>query len=375
MKTAFIYSEGFASVIYGTNHPMKPARLKLTYELVKATGLLDQSQARLVEGRDATEKEMLSFHTPGYLRSLKEANTGMIPTDGLEHDLGYGDNPVFKGVYDWSVLCTGSSVRAAELVASGEVNTAFNISGGLHHAMPNRASGFCYINDPVVAINRLIEEGQRIVYVDIDAHHGDGVEYAYYESDRVLTISMHESGQWLFPGTGNVTDLGLGEGRGFSVNLPLMPGTGDELYLEAFDLFVPHFIDAFSPDILVTQLGVDSFSGDPITHLNLTTIGFEELIKRFLGMNLPWLALGGGGYNLSNVARAWTVAWAVMNSIEPPEIIPPELMDANRDIFETDLIRDKESVQPTLLKPDRKDILKKIEYLMREALPVVKNRR
>jgi len=377
MDARFIYSERFSSVTYGAAHPMRPVRLGLTMELITATGLLagaDTPDPRLVEAREATAGEILTFHTPEYLETLKEANTGLIPVKGPAHGLGYGDNPVFRGVYDWSAICSGASVQAAELVAGKEADVAFNIGGGLHHAMPDRASGFCYINDPVLAINRLLDEGLRVAYVDIDAHHGDGVEYAYYETDRVLTISIHESGQWLFPGTGHVTDTGLGEGRGFAVNLPLEPGTGDGLYVEAFDSLVPPFIEAFAPDALVTQLGVDSFSSDPITHLDLTVGGFEELVKRFRGMGIPWVALGGGGYDLSNVARAWTVAWAVMCGVEPPERIPASMMEANRDIFSTDSIREDEKAGPRPGRPDAGEVERRIEYLMREALPEVRKK-
>jgi len=375
MKTAFIYSDRFSSYYYGPDHPMKPVRLRLTYELIRELGLESLPGSSLVEARKATESEILLFHTNEYLRVLKEANGGLIPVDGPAHGLGFGDNPVFNGIYDWSCYSTGASVQAASLVASGEADAAFNIAGGLHHAMPGRASGFCYINDAAVAIKHLVSLGKRVAYVDIDAHHGDGVEYAFYDTDSVLTISLHESGQWLFPGTGLVTDTGIGEGCGYSVNMPLPPGTCDELYLKVFDSVVPPFIDAFKPDILVTQLGVDSFETDPITHLSLTTRSFEVMLRRFRSLGLPWVALGGGGYDLSNVARAWTLAWALINGIEAPDDIPEEFIRKNLDIFRTAFLRDPAITPFPLNKEDLDCIEKDLGYLKDTVLPLVKNDR
>lgn len=370
MKTAFLYSEKFGSVYYGSAHPMKPVRLKLTYELIRELKLDTLPDSKIVEAKKAKEQDLLLFHTPEYIRILKEANNGIIPVEGPAHGLGFDDNPVFNGVYDWSCYSAGASLQAADLVAGGTANTAFNIAGGLHHAMPNRASGFCYINDAAVAIKHLVNLGKRVVYVDIDAHHGDGVEYAFYDTGKVLTISLHESGQWLFPGTGFVTDTGIGEGKGFSVNLPFPPNTCDELYLRGFNEIVPPFIEAFRPDILVTQLGVDSFETDPITNLSLTTHSFEAMVKAFRSFNMPWVALGGGGYDLSNVARAWTLAWAIMNDVEAPDTIPKDFIERNGDIFRSEFLRDK-PVTPFPINKDDLDCLERdIRYLKTEVLPL-----
>ena len=333
---------------------MKPERLRLTRELIEALGLGELPSSEFVEARSASIEELLLFHTPEYLKILKEADSGIIPADGAEHGLGYSDNPVFKGVFEWSALCAGASLQAAELVASGKADIAFNISGGLHHAMPERASGFCYINDAAIAIKYLAGLGKRVAYVDIDAHHGDGVEAAFYDTDAVLTVSVHESGEWLFPGTGAATDIGTGAGRGFSVNVPLPPFAGDELFLKAMDEVVVPVIEAFSPDILVTQLGVDTFDTDPITHLRLTTGGFEKALSRFRSMNLPWVALGGGGYDIGNVARAWTLAWAIMNDVEAPNIIPEDFLRRKSWIFRNTLLRDEPIVQE--IAPDEKSV-------------------
>ncbi len=373
-KTAFVYSDRFGSFYYGIEHPMKPVRLRLTAELIGSLGLSNLPSARMVEARSATGEELLLFHTPEYLKVLKEANTGIIPVGGAQHGLGYGDNPVFNGVYEWSALCAGASLQAASLVADGKADIAFNISGGLHHAMPNRASGFCYINDAAIAIKHLVALGKTVAYVDIDAHHGDGVEFAFYDTNRVLTLSIHESGQWLFPGTGLVTDIGVNSGRGFAVNLPLPPSTGDEVFLKAFDEAIVPFIEEFQPDILVTQLGVDSFETDPITHLSLTTNSFEKVIERFSSLEVPWVALGGGGYDLSNVARAWTLAWAIMNDVVPTNVIPAEFIRKNGEIFRNAFLRDI-PIAPYILSSEELSTLEAdISYLRNTVLPLVSAR-
>ncbi len=322
MKTAFLYSEKFGSFSYGPAHPMKPERLRLTYDLIRHLELIDEG--KLVEARRATDAEITTFHSPEYLRSLKAADSGVETSEGAPYGLGFGDNPVFPGVFEWSSYSAGASVQAAELVATGKADIAFNICGGLHHAMKERASGFCYINDAVLAINYLLSIGKRVAYIDIDAHHGDGVERAFFDTNQVLTISLHESGDYLFPGTGYSRDIGTGAGEGFSVNLPLPPYTGDALFTRGIIEVVTPFIEAFSPDLLVTQLGVDSMKSDPITHLNLTSNAFEGAVWVLKSLGLPWVALGGGGYDLTNVARCWTLAWAVMLGAELPDMLEEE---------------------------------------------------
>jgi len=222
----------------------------------------------------------------------------------------------------------GASLQAAQIVEAGASPVAFNIAGGLHHGMPSRASGFCYLNDVVVAIDYLLARGKRVAYVDIDTHHGDGVQAAFYRTNAVLTISLHESGRYLFPGTGFEPEIGEGEGRGYSVNVPLHPFTDDEIFLWAFQQVVPPLISAYQPDILVTQLGVDTFRSDPLSHLELTTGGFCTMVEAFRRMGLPWLALGGGGYDVPNVPRAWTLAWAIMNDRPLPNELPEAYLEA-----------------------------------------------
>lgn len=326
MKTAFLYSREFEKFDYGPSHPLKTFRLKLAYDLIKAYGLLSLPDTRYVEAVMADEDDLAMFHDREYLEVLKAANAGISVAGAGYYGLGAGDNPVFKGLFDWSRLVTGASLQAAEMVDRGEVEIAFSMSGGLHHAMPSRAAGFCYINDPVIAIMSLLKKGRRVAYIDIDAHHGDGVQEAFFATDRVLTISIHETGRMLFPGTGFKEDLGEGEGRGYSVNVPVPPSSDDEIFLYAFNEIVPPLIEKFSPDIVVSQLGVDSFSNDPLAHLNYTNNGFCEAVRKIKEISPKWVALGGGGYDVTAVGKAWTLAWAIMNGVQIPDELPGDFV-------------------------------------------------
>ena len=325
-RTAFIYSERYQHFDYGPGHPLRIERLALTYELCRSYGLLDLPTTRLIEARDATEDEVVSFHRPDYLDVFRAADRGN-PTPNLwDYGLGTSDNPAFPGMYGWSLLSTGASLQAMALVDSGEVGCAFNMAGGLHHAAASRAAGFCYINDAAVVIQHLLHRGRRVAYVDIDAHHGDGVQFGFYETDQVLTISIHESGETLFPGTGFAEEIGRGRGIGYAVNVPLLAGSDDEIFLWAFDQVIPPLLTAFNPDVVVTQLGADTHRTDPLTNLAMTTTGFAEAVRRLQPLSRRWIALGGGGYNLENVPRSWTLAWATMNHLEVPDDMPESFL-------------------------------------------------
>ncbi|MBI4610113.1 MAG: acetoin utilization protein AcuC [Candidatus Rokubacteria bacterium] len=329
MNTALIYSEQYGRFDYGPTHPLRMERLGLTWRLMEAYGLTTLPHAKVLAPEPAAEAIIERFHTREYLEVLKAVSAGLQVPGAARYGLGYGDNPVFPGVWDVSCLVAGGSLLAAKLVAEGEIERAFHFAGGLHHAMPARASGFCYIDDPVLAILALRERGWRVAYVDIDAHHGDGVQFAFYRDPGVLTISTHERGDRLFPGTGFVEELGEGPGRGYAVNLPLEAFTDDEVYAEGFEAVVPPLVRAFAPDVVVAQLGIDSHRTDPLTHLALSVQGFARTVKRIVELAPRLVALGGGGYDLANVARAWSAAWAVLNGIELspelPALARPEL--------------------------------------------------
>jgi len=325
--TAFIYSERYQDFDYGPGHPLRNSRLALTHALCRAYGLLGLPTTRLIETRSATDAEVAFFHRADYLDVLRAADRGHLAPHLWQYGLGTADNPVFPGVYEWSLLTTGGSLQAMELVDSGQVDRAFSMAGGLHHAAAARASGFCYINDAAVIIKHLVRRGRRVAYVDIDAHHGDGVQFAFYDTDQVLTISIHESGETLFPGTGFVEEIGTGPGTGYSVNIPLLAGSDDVIFVWAMDQVVAPLLTAFRPDVVVTQLGADTHRTDPLTNLALTTDGFAEAVRRLRPLCRRWIALGGGGYHLENVPRSWTLAWAIMNE----QAIPDELPAAFRE--------------------------------------------
>ena len=372
-KTAFIYTDAYLQYDYGGQHPLKPYRLKLTYELIKAYGLLDLPETQLLTPEKALRQELERIHTPDYLDVLEDADKGIEKQAYHKYGLGTGDNPVFPGVYQWSLLTTGGSLQAARWVEGKKVSTAFNIAGGLHHAMPGRASGFCYINDPAVAIAWLMDQGYRIAYIDLDVHHGDGVQAAFYDTDQVLTIDLHESGQFRFPGTGFETEIGEGKGKGYSVNLPFLARADDEIYLYGFSEIVPPLLKAYKPDFVVTQLGVDSFHDDPLATMLLTTNGFSRVVSQIKDLAPRWIALGGGGYNLSNVARAWTLAWAIMNGVQLPDELPASVLP----LFEKVGYKEKTLRDPEIrTKPeDRDNILKaldkSIKYLKDTVFPIL----
>ena len=322
-RAAFVYDDAMSRHILRPDHPMRPVRLRHTYELLDAYGAFDGADSRLVAPTMAGETEVGAFHSRDYIAAVRTFSLGL--TGYQPQRLGFaqgGDNPTYPGMYEAAMLSTGATLTAARLVADGAATVAFNISGGLHHAAARHASGFCVFNDPVVAIKYLLGRGLRVAYVDIDAHHGDGVQDAFYDDPRALTISVHESGRYLFPGTGFAGETGAGAGAGYAVNLPLYPYTDDEIYLEAFEAIVPPLVQAFAPDILLTQLGIDSYHTDPLTHLQVTSRGFCAAVERLGGLGYPWLATGGGGYDIGAVVRCWTLAYGVMCGAEWPDRIP-----------------------------------------------------
>jgi len=297
-------------------------RLGLTWRLMQAYGLTRLPGTTVHAPTPAGEGDIAVFHEPEYLEVLRAADSGAQPPRGSAFGLGAGDNPVFPGVWEAARLVAAGSLLAADLIARGEADRVFHFAGGLHHALRERASGFCYVNDAVLAILRLRERGLRVAYVDIDAHHGDGVQYAFYGDPHVLTISTHERGERLFPGTGFVHELGEGDAAGFSVNLPLEAYTDTQVYLPAFEAVVPPLLARFKPDVIVAQLGIDSHRTDPLTHLALDIQGFAKAFARIVSLAPRLIALGGGGYDIRNVARGWTAAWAVLNGVELPAGLP-----------------------------------------------------
>lgn len=326
-RAAFVYEESQSRHVLSEDHVLQPNRLQLTYELLQCYGAFEDSL--LVAPRMADEEELLFFHTRDYVDAVKSLSLGENRFNPATYNFFEdGDNPPYEGMYEVSATAVGASLVAAELVASGQVDAAFNISGGLHHAAPDHASGFCIFNDVVVAILSLVKRGLRVAYVDIDAHHADGVQNAFYESDQVLKISLHEWGRYLFPGTGGVSEIGKGAGTRYTVNLPFFPYTGDEVYVWAFTEVVPPLVQSFKPDILVTQLGCDTHYLDPLTHFMLTTEGFTTVVKELKRLAPKWVAVGGGGYEMGVVARAWALAYGIMTDRDWPDEIPTSFRES-----------------------------------------------
>lgn len=369
---AFIYSSRFSEYSYGEEHPFKVLRYRLTYDLICELGLLSPPNVRLAECSPLPEDLLLSFHRQDYLDTLKAFSREEVPRANFLYGLGDVENPVFQGMYEWALLGGGGTLEAARQVVDQGCRLAFSMAGGYHHAHSARASGFSYLNDAVVAINTLVKRGLRVAYVDIDAHHGDGVQEAFYATDRVLTISLHESGEDFFPYTGFVHEMGRDAGYGYSANVPFSPHSDDLIFEQAFRRIVLPLLGAFSPDVLVTQMGVDALRTDPLTRLEFTTGALEFAVKSFLGMGIPWVAIGGGGYDKINVARAWTLIWAAMIGAQVPDRLPPGFVEmASRLGHPVDRLRD----QPRLAHPDdfaraQKALEKTLAFLERRLFPL-----
>jgi acetoin utilization protein AcuC len=310
------WDEALLSYDLGPDHPLAPVRVELTMALARELGVLDAPGVAIVPVTPATDGQLESVHDPAYIAVVRAALEA-DPVFLRRHGFASPDNPVVPGLHEASALIAGASVRAAEAVWRGEAEHAANMAGGLHHAMRARASGFCVYNDPAIAIARLLELGaERVAYVDVDVHHGDGVQAAFYDDPRVLTISLHETPVSLFPGTGRPDETGAKGAEGMSVNVALPPYTGDEGWLRAFDAVVPPLLKQFAPEILVTQLGCDSHQLDPLAHLELSVdaqrtaiAALHDLAHQHAGGR--WLLLGGGGYALVEVVpRTWASALA-----------------------------------------------------------------
>ena len=321
-----IWDERYLAYDFG-DHPLNPVRLDLTIRLARELGVLDRLDVRPPEPAD--EQQLLTIHDADYLAAVRTASSDQT-FEG--YGLGTTDDPVFPGMYDASALVAGGSAQAALAMWRGEAEHAVNIAGGLHHAMRRYASGFCIFNDVALAIRTLLAEGvQRIAYVDIDVHHGDGVQAAFYDDPRVLTISLHQDPRTLFPGTGLPSDVGAGDAEGTAVNVALPPGTEDVGWLREFRAIVPGAVLVFKPDVLVTQCGCDTHHEDPLANLELTVDGQRTAIAALHRLahevaGGKWVAFGGGGYGLVRcVPRTWThlLAEATGTPVDPETAIPP----------------------------------------------------
>jgi acetoin utilization protein AcuC len=323
------WDERLTGYDFGPGHPLAPVRVELTMALARELGVLAQPSVSVLDPAPAEQDELELVHDPAYIDAVRQA--GRDGMGNLRYGLGTPDNPVFAGMHEASALVVGATLAAARAVWPDAAQHAVNIAGGLHHAMRRLASGFCVYNDPAIAISALLDAGaRRVAYVDLDVHHGDGVQAAFYHDPRVLTISLHEHPATLFPGTGLASEIGSGDGRGYAVNMPLPAFTGDAGWLRAFDAVVPPLLRAFRPEVLVSQHGCDSHRLDPLAHLELSidaqrraALMVHDLAHDVCGGR--WLLTGGGGYELVQVVpRSWThlLAVAAGDPVDPARAVP-----------------------------------------------------
>ncbi len=324
---AFVYAPQLSAYRLSDTHPFKPIRLELTRSLLEACGLLNA--AHLSAPEPFTEAQLLALHDAEFIAAVRAVSSGKNAPDATHYGLGTPDNPIFPGMHEVVMNVCGASLSAVRLVASGERTRAVNFSGGLHHAGRALMSGFCTYNDVALAVHEAVTRyGLRVAYIDLDAHHGDGVQDFFYDSGEVMTVSVHESGRYLFPGTGFTYEVGRGAGRGLSVNVPLEPFSEDDSYLELLETILPRALEVFSPDLIVLQAGADMHRRDPLSNLHLSAQGVaasyrlvSRLADRFCGGRL--VATGGGGYDPYHaVPRVWSLLWSVLSRQDAPVNVP-----------------------------------------------------
>ncbi len=337
-RVALMWDDRLAAYRFSEDHPLSPIRVQLAVDLITRSDLLVPDDVVVAPPGEIDVETILRLHRADFVEAVKQASANPNGPRAFDFGLGSADNPVFGGMHEAAMLVCATSLEAARLVMAGEVDHVFNPAGGLHHAMPDRAAGFCIYNDVAIAIDHLLEAGaERVAYVDVDVHHGDGVEAMFADDPRVLTISLHESGRYLFPGTGDCEDIGGPRAPGTAVNVPFAPGTTGDVWLDAFDRVVEPLVRTFGADVLVTQLGCDTHVTDPLAHLALTVDDIAEIARRLHVLAHEaaggrWLATGGGGYQWVHVVpRAWTMAFAEMAGATLPVETPmPWREEANR---------------------------------------------
>ncbi|WP_018665442.1 acetoin utilization protein AcuC [Heyndrickxia acidiproducens] len=319
MKDAvFVYSSDLLSYRFRDDHPFNQMRVQLAKELLEEAGALKPED--IAKPRRATDEELLLIHDAAYLEAVKLAGQGRLdPAKAEGYGLGTEDTPIFANMHEASSMLVGGTLTAVEEVMSGRAAHALHLGGGLHHGFRGKASGFCIYNDTSIAIQSIRENYHaRVLYVDTDAHHGDGVQWAFYDDENVCTFSIHETGRYLFPGTGNVNEWGMGKGYGYSFNLPVDAFTEDESWLECYTEALVRIAEYFQPDVIVTQNGADAHYYDPLTHLSASIRIYKEIPKlahqiahAYCGGR--WIAVGGGGYDIWRVVpRAWSLIWLEM---------------------------------------------------------------
>ncbi|KAM0676609.1 Histone deacetylase 1 [Binucleata daphniae] len=320
-KVAYFYDPNIGNYHYAQGHPMKPLRVRMAHSLITNYGL--SKYMDVYRPTQASFNNLTSFHSNEYvnfLQSVNKYNMNEMTKELQKFNVGE-DCPVFQGLYEYCKTTAGATLNSAYRLNGGNVDIAINWSGGLHHAKKNEASGFCYVNDIVLGILELLKYHERVLYIDIDVYYGDGVEEAFYTTDRVMTVSLHKYGEY-FPGTGSLEDVGELRGKNYAVNVPLKDGIDDVSYAKIFKPVLTRVIDTFRPSVIVLQCGADSLAGDRLGCFNLTHNGHAECVKFIKGFNVPMLLLGGGGYTVKNVSRVWTCETAAVLDVELPKELP-----------------------------------------------------
>ncbi|XP_064604172.1 histone deacetylase 3-like [Liolophura sinensis] len=321
-SVAYFYDPDVGNFHYGPGHPMKPHRISLTHCLVLHYGLY--KKMKVYKPYKASAHDMCRFHAEDYIDFLSRVTPRNVQgfTKYLSMFNVGDDCPVFEGMYDFCSMYTGASLESAVKLNHNLCDIAVNWSGGLHHAKKFEASGFCYVNDIVIGILELLKYHPRVLYIDIDIHHGDGVQEAFYLTDRVMTVSFHKYGNYFFPGTGDMYEIGAESGRYYSVNVPLKEGIDDQTYMQVFKPVIQSVMEFYQPTCVVLQCGADSLGSDRLGCFNLSIRGHGECVKVVKDYNLPMLVLGGGGYTKRNVARCWTYETAVLLDDEISNDLP-----------------------------------------------------
>lgn len=376
----FIYSPEQLDYKFSETHPFNQKRLQLTMDLLKQINALQPEQIKTA--RVATDEELLLGHDATYIDIVKRAGHDELRNgEGEVYGIGTEDTPIFKNMHEASAMFVGGTLTACDYVMQGKTNHALNLGGGLHHGFHGKASGFCIYNDSTVAIKYMQKKyDARVLYIDTDAHHGDGVQWSFYDDPNVCTLSIHETGRYLFPGTGAVTERGNGEGYGTSFNIPLDAFTEDGSFLEVYETAIREVIAHFKPDVILTQNGADAHYFDPLTHLYSTIKTYEvipkiahELAHEFCEGR--WIAVGGGGYDIWRVVpRAWSMVWLAMtNQQVPTGAIPQEWLDNWQKEAPVTLIptwEDPEDLYEPI--PRKEEITEKNQQTLEKALYMIR---
>lgn len=342
-----LFHDRYLDYDFGPDHPFNPVRQKMTIDLLDALGHPIDS----VEPPIASREDVRRIHSERFVKKVESASKGTPPSQARSYGLNTGDVPVFENMDTASRGLVGGTLYGARLIAEDDATRVLQLGGGLHHARAERASGFCVYNDLSVAIDALRERDLRVGYVDVDVHHGDGVQFLHYEDPGVLTVSLHETGRALFPGTGSVEEIGEGAGKGTALNVPLAPHTETESYLDAFERVVPYALQRFQPDVIVAQCGADAHFNDPLADLLLTSQAYESIFRRLLALaddhtGGRLLCTLGGGYRLDAVSRIWTLLALLLQDHSLPETVPEDW----RERWQS---RIDDSLSPTLHDPDK----------------------